>query len=130
MEHSYYSVISPEGCATILWKGAEHAERAAAALKFTGKDLLRMGIIDEVIPEPVGGAHRDGREAAANLKSFLIRALRDIHDQPRAGLLDRRYDKYRQIGVFFEGRAEGGPAAPAGPLPVPFTQHEGQPKPS
>jgi acetyl-CoA carboxylase carboxyl transferase subunit alpha len=102
MEHSYYSVISPEGCATILWKGAEHAERAAEALKFTGKDLLRFGIIDEVIPEPLGGAHRDHREAAANLKSFLIRALREIGENPRDQLLARRYEKYRKIGVFFE----------------------------
>ncbi len=103
MEHSYYSVISPEGCATILWKGAEHAERAAAALKFTGKDLLRMGIIDEVIAEPLGGAHRDHREAASNLKSYLLRALREIGEAPRGELLDRRYEKYRRMGVVFEG---------------------------
>ncbi len=100
LEHSYYSVISPEGCATILWKGAEHAPRAAEALKFTGKDLLRFGIIDEVIPEPLGGAHRDHREAAANLKSYLIRALREIAEQPRDQLLERRYQKFRRIGAF------------------------------
>ena len=107
MEHAYYSVISPEGCATILWKGAEHAERAAAALKFTGKDLLQMGIIDEVIPEPLGGAHRDHREAASHLKSYLLRALREIGEAPRALLLDRRYDKYRRMGIFSEGEEVG-----------------------
>ena len=102
LEHSYYSVISPEGCATILWKGAEHAPRAAEALKFTGRDLLRFGIIDEVIPEPLGGAHRDHRAAAANLKSFLLKSLREIESAPRPELLDRRYAKFREIGVYHE----------------------------
>ena len=102
MEHSYYSVISPEGCATILWKGAEHAERAAAALKMTGKDLLKMGVIDEVIPEPLGGAHRDHREAASNLKSYLLRAFREALEGPRDQLLDRRYNKFRKLGIVFE----------------------------
>jgi acetyl-CoA carboxylase carboxyl transferase subunit alpha len=105
LEHSYYSVISPEGCATILWKGAEHAPRAAEALKFTARDLARFGIIDEVIPEPLGGAHRDHREAALNLKGYLLRALREIKDEgPRADLLARRYAKYRNLGVFLEDR--------------------------
>ena len=72
LEHSYYSVISPEGCATILWKASEHAPKAADALKLTSRDLLRFGIIDEIIPEPPGGAHRDHREAASNVKSYLI----------------------------------------------------------
>ncbi|MEO6809108.1 MAG: acetyl-CoA carboxylase carboxyltransferase subunit alpha [Isosphaeraceae bacterium] len=103
LEHAYYSVISPEGCATILWKGAEHAPRAAEALKMTSRDLLRMGIIDEIVPEPLGGAHRDHREAAANLKSFLLRSLREIEEPPRSTLLQRRYDKFRCIGVFEEG---------------------------
>lgn len=102
LQHAYYSVISPEGCATILWKGAEHAARAAEALKFTARDLLRFGIIDEVIPEPLGGAHRDHREAAANLKSFLIRSLRETAEVPRDELLDRRYAKFRKIGVFHD----------------------------
>ncbi|MBX6314235.1 MAG: acetyl-CoA carboxylase carboxyltransferase subunit alpha [Isosphaeraceae bacterium] len=105
LEHAYYSVISPEGCATILWKGSEHAPRAAEALKMTARDLLHMGIIDDLIPEPLGGAHRDHREAAANLKSYLIRALREIAEQPRGELLQRRYEKFRRIGVFFEGDA-------------------------
>ena len=82
LEHAYYSVISPEGCATILWKASEHAPKAADALKMTSRDLLRFGIIDEIIPEPLGGAHRDHREAASNLKSFLIRSLRELADLP------------------------------------------------
>ncbi len=103
LEHSYYSVISPEGCATILWKGAEHAPRAAEALKFTGKDLLRFGIIDDVIPEPLGGAHRDHRGTASAVKSYLIRSLRELAELPREELLQRRYDKFRKIGIFEEG---------------------------
>ncbi len=103
LEHAYYSVISPEGCATILWKSSEHSAKAASALKMTGRDLLRFGVIDEVIPEPLGGAHRDHREAASILKSFLIRSFREIAEQPRETLLDRRYQKFRKIGVFLEG---------------------------
>ncbi len=110
LEHAYYSVISPEGCATILWKGAEHAPRAAAALKMTARDLLGMGIIDEIIPEPLGGAHRDPVEAAANLKAYLRRALREIAEEPRATLLDRRYAKFRQMGVYVD--AAPPPSAP------------------
>jgi acetyl-CoA carboxylase carboxyl transferase subunit alpha len=105
LEHTYYSVISPEGCASILWKGQEHAPKAAATLKMTSRDLLRFKIIDEVISEPLGGAHRDHREAASNIKSYLLRSLRELSDVPRERLLDRRYEKYRKIGVFFEGEA-------------------------
>lgn len=102
LEHTYYSVISPEGCASILWKGSEHAPKAAAALKFTSRDLLRFGIVDEVVREPLGAAHRDHREAASNLKAFLLRNLRELKDVPLDELLDRRYEKYRKIGVFLE----------------------------
>jgi acetyl-CoA carboxylase carboxyl transferase subunit alpha len=103
LEHTYYSVISPEGCATILWKASEQAPKAADALKLTSRDLLRFGIIDEIIPEPPGGAHRDHREAASNLKSFLIRALRELSDQPGQQRLERRYEKFRRMGAFVEG---------------------------
>jgi acetyl-CoA carboxylase carboxyl transferase subunit alpha len=105
LEHAYYSVISPEGCATILWKSnePEHTSRAAEALKMTSRDLLGLGIIDEAISEPLGGAHRDPREAASSLKSFLLRSLRGLADLPRADLLQRRYEKFRRIGVFLEG---------------------------
>ena len=103
LEHAYYSVISPEGCATILWKSNEHWPKAAAALKMTSRDLLGFGVIDEVVPEPLGGAHRDHREAASQLKSFLVRSLREIARLPREELLQRRYDKFRSIGSFEEG---------------------------
>jgi acetyl-CoA carboxylase carboxyl transferase subunit alpha len=102
LEFAYYSVITPEGCASILWKGSEHAPKAAAALKMTSRDLLGFGIIDEIIPEPLGGAHRDHREAAASLKSFLIHTVRQLREVPIDQLLDRRYNKYRKIGVFLE----------------------------
>ena len=102
LEFTYYSVITPEGCASILWKGSEHAPKAAAALKMTSRDLLRFGIVDEVIPEPLGGAHRDHREAAASLKTYLIQTVRQLKDVATNELLDRRYDKYRKIGVFFD----------------------------
>ena len=106
LEHSYYSVISPEGCATILWKGAEAAPKAASALRMTAPNLLRFGIIDEIIPEPIGGAHRDHRGAAAAVKSFITRSLREITETPRDQLLQKRYEKYRKIGVFVESIEE------------------------
>jgi acetyl-CoA carboxylase carboxyl transferase subunit alpha len=106
LEFSYYSVITPEGCASILWKGSEHAPKAAASLKMTSRDLLRFGIIDEVIPEPPGAAHRDHREAAANIKSFLIHSIRQLKELPLDELLQRRYEKYRKIGVFLEGASD------------------------
>ncbi len=106
LEHSYYSVISPEGCATILWKGADAAPKAAAALKMTAPHLLRFGIIDEIIAEPIGGAHRDHRGVAAAVKAFIIRSLRELADQPREELLNRRYEKYRKIGIFVEDAEE------------------------
>jgi acetyl-CoA carboxylase carboxyl transferase subunit alpha len=103
LEHTYYSVISPEGCATILWKASEHAPKAAEALKLTSRDLLRFGVIDEIIPEPLGGAHRDHREAASNVKSFLIRSLRELTEAPATERLQRRYEKFRRMGVYVEG---------------------------
>jgi acetyl-CoA carboxylase carboxyl transferase subunit alpha len=112
LEHAYYSVISPEGCATILWKSNEHWHKAAEALKMTSRNLLAFGVIDEIIPEPVGGAHRDHRDAASILKSFLLRSLREIAELPREELLQRRYDKFRKMGVFLEGQAAGNIAAP------------------
>jgi acetyl-CoA carboxylase carboxyl transferase subunit alpha len=114
LEHTYYSVISPEGCATILWKASEHAPKAAEALKLTSRDLLRFGVIDEIIPEPLGGAHREPREAASNLKSFLIRALRELSEASAALRLQRRYEKFRRMGVYVEG---GPPLNGQPPLP-------------
>lgn len=102
LEHSYYSVISPEGCAGILWKSGEYAQQAARALRFTSKDLLEFGIIDSVIPEPVGGAHRDHHQMGARLKFYLVRTLRELLATPLDRLLQDRYQKFRRMGVFVE----------------------------
>ncbi len=105
MEHAYYSVISPEGCAGILWRTANDETKplAAAALKLTAKDLLRFGIIDDIIPEPLGGAHRDHREMANTLKTYLLRYLRELRHVPTDDLLEARYQKFRRMGVFEQG---------------------------
>ena len=103
LEHSYYSVISPEGCAGILWKSHAHAEKAANALKFTSKNLSRLGIVDSIISEPLGGAHRDHHRMAAELKLFLAKTLRDLTQIPTAELVEQRYEKFRRMGVFLEG---------------------------
>ena len=105
LEFSYYSVISPEGCAGILWKSATHAEKAANALKFTSRDLLQFGVVDDVLPEPLGGAHRDHHRMAATLKSYLKKNLRQLMDQKSSDLLDYRYARFRRIGVFEESKA-------------------------
>ncbi len=110
LQNSYYSVISPEGCAGILWKSQEHRDKAARALKFTSKDLLRLGVVDEVIPEPLGGAHRDHRATAQALQSSLAKALRDLAPIRGDALLDRRYEKFRRMGVFAEGAIEAAAA--------------------
>ncbi|MBI3463708.1 MAG: acetyl-CoA carboxylase carboxyltransferase subunit alpha [Planctomycetes bacterium] len=115
LEHAYYSVISPEGCAGILWKSGKFAPQAAAALKMTAKHLLRLGIVDDVIPEPLGGAHRDHRQMAGTLRSYLLRYLKELRDAPEEELLKRRYDKFRRIGVFSEGISEEERAAVNGP---------------
>lgn len=102
LENAYYSVISPEGCAAILWKHRRHAPEAAAALKLTAQDLLQLGIIDEVVPEPLGGAHHDPPVAAHNLESALLRALDALANEPADSLLPKRYAKFRAIGIFTE----------------------------
>jgi acetyl-CoA carboxylase carboxyl transferase subunit alpha len=101
-EHAYYSVISPEGCAGILWKSGKYAEQAAEALRMTSKDLLRLGVIDDVIEEPLGGAHRDLHQAAARLKMYLIKGIRELSSQPMDSLLAARYQKFRRMGAFLE----------------------------
>lgn len=113
LQFSYYSVISPEGCAGILWKHVKHADAAARALRFTSKDLQKFGVVDEVIPEPLGGAHRDHRGMAATLKSSLTKALRRLSSQPADRLLDGRYEKFRRLGVFEEQIAETADVEPA-----------------
>ena len=117
LEHAYYSVISPEGCAGILWKEAnEQTKRLAAdALKLTSRDLFKLRVIDEIIPEPLGGAHRDSRLMANTLKSYLLRNLREVTQTPTEDLLEQRYQKFRRMGVFDEGplEAAGASAAPS-----------------
>lgn len=102
LEHAYYSVISPEGCAGILWKSAEHAEKAATALKFTSRHLQEFGVVDDVIEEPLGGAHRDHHKMAANVKAYLKRNLRELEAIPTDQLVDQRYARFRRLGMFTE----------------------------
>ncbi len=97
-EHAVYSVIPPEGCAAILWRDAARKVEAAEALKITAPDLLRMNIIDEIVPEPIGGAHTDPQAAAALLDPAVARALGAVSALPGAERLDRRYAKFRQMG--------------------------------
>ncbi len=103
MEHAYYSVISPEGCAAILWKDRAYASDAAAALKLTAPDLMRMHIADELIPEPDGGAHSDPAAAAEKVRAATVKHLEELLTWPTDALLDQRYDKFRAMGVFREG---------------------------
>lgn len=100
LENAYYSVISPEGCAAILWKHRKHAPEAAEALKLNACELLKLGVIDGVIPEPLGGAHRDPDLAARNLKEGVVSALRELEKVPTEKLLQRRYEKFRAMGRF------------------------------
>ncbi len=103
LQHSYYSVISPEGCAGILWKSGEYAQQAAAALRLSATDLLALGAVDDVIEEPLGGAHRDHHQMAARLKMYLLRTLAKLVQEPLEVLVEQRYEKYRRLGVFLEG---------------------------
>jgi acetyl-CoA carboxylase carboxyl transferase subunit alpha len=102
LEHSVYSVISPEGCAAILWRSAEHREKAATALRLTSKDLLELGICDEVVEEPMGGAHADWDLAAQRLGDALERNLKELTALSHEALLERRWTKYGEIGVWYE----------------------------
>ncbi|NMC19170.1 MAG: acetyl-CoA carboxylase carboxyltransferase subunit alpha [Thermogutta sp.] len=106
LEHAYYSVISPEGCAGILWKDRQYKENAAEALKMTSKDLIRLGIIDAVIPEPLGGAHRDPFQTASRLKTYLRNTLKELSTIPMPELVQNRYEKFRRMGIFLEGGEE------------------------
>ena len=101
-ENSFYSVISPEGCAAIMWRDAAKAETAATALKITAPDLKELGIIDEIVPEPDGGAHTDHEAAARILEQVLDRELVVLTNQPVKDLLAARYEKFRRMGQFFD----------------------------
>jgi acetyl-CoA carboxylase carboxyl transferase subunit alpha len=98
LENAYYSVISPEGCAAILWKERAAAEKAAAALKITAKDLLDLGLVDEIVPEPLGGAHNDTKVTTESLKAYLLKNLEALQRFGPAERLKRRYEKFRAHG--------------------------------
>jgi acetyl-CoA carboxylase carboxyl transferase subunit alpha len=102
LENSYYSVISPEGCAAILWKDGAAAPKAAEALKLSADNLEKLGVVDEVIPEPSGGAHNDPAQAAGALRYALLKHLNDLRALDSARLLDTRYQRFRHLGVFEE----------------------------
>ena len=108
LENAYYSVISPEGCAAILWKDRANATKAAAALKITAKDLLHLKLVDDVVPEPLGGAHTDAVGTALNLKTHLLRHLEQILALPVAERLEKRYQKFRAHGQFLEKAGDSG----------------------
>jgi len=102
LENAYYSVISPEACSAILWRDRKHAAEAAEALKLTAQDLLKLGVVDEIVHEPEGGAHRDYETTAANLGTALRRNLERLNATPLDELLKKRYKKFRKLGNFDE----------------------------
>ena len=102
LENAYYSVISPEGCAAILWKDRANAGKAAAALKITAKDLLHLKLVDEIIPEPLGGAHTNYEATTVTLRTHLLKHLEEIIALPVADRLKKRYEKFRAHGHFIE----------------------------
>src|SRR5881394_4243117 len=105
LENAYYSVISPEACSAILWRDRRHAAEAAEALKLTAQDLLKLKVVDEIVSEPEGGAHRDYDSVAENLGSALRRNLQHISEFPIDELLQKRYEKFRRLGIFTEGKS-------------------------
>lgn len=108
LENAYYSVISPEACSAILWRDRRHAAEAAEALKLTAQDLLKLEVVDEIVDEPEGGAHRDYETAAYNLGSALRKNLKQLLDEPIDQLLKQRYKKFRALGNFAETKSNSG----------------------
>ncbi len=106
LENAYYSVISPEGCAAILWKDRTAAAKAAEALKITAKDLMELGLVDEIIPEPLGGAHTDLKATAATLKKHLLKHLKKLDSLSTSERLRQRYGKFRAFGHYTEKQAK------------------------
>src|SRR5215469_6353863 len=102
MENAYYSVIPPEGCAAILWRDRAATAKAAAALKITARDLFELKLVDEIIPEPAGGAHTDPAASAENLKTHCLKHLEEVVALPAADRLKKRYEKFRAMGHFNE----------------------------
>jgi len=108
LENAYYSVISPEACSAILWRDRRHAAEAAEALKLTAQDLLKLEVVDEIVDEPEGGAHRDYETAAYNLGGALRKNLKQLLEQPIEQLLKNRYKKFRALGNFTEPKTNSG----------------------
>ncbi len=104
-QYAWYSVIPPEGCSAILWRGAENAADAAEALKITSRHQKQLGVIDTIVAEPLGGAHRDPHTAAHNLEQFISKTLRELKRLKVENLLERRYEKFRNLGEVFETAA-------------------------
>jgi acetyl-CoA carboxylase carboxyl transferase subunit alpha len=102
LENAYYSVISPEGCASILWKDRAFAPQATEALRISSKDLLQLGLVDEVIPEPAGGAHRDWNTTIRTTMERISHHLAELIQLPAVRLLEARHDRYRAIGSIQE----------------------------
>jgi len=100
LQYSVYSVISPEGCASILWKSADKKELAAEAMGITAERLDKLGVVDEIVREPLGGAHRDPQAMARDLKAVLLRHLHEVEQWPEEQLLERRYARLREPGVY------------------------------
>ena len=111
LENAYYSVISPEACSAILWRDRRHAAEAAEALKLTARDLLKLEVVDEIIPEPEGGAHRDYDLVAANVGRALRQAVEQVSEIPIPELLEKRYQKFRRLGVFTGGKTASASAS-------------------
>jgi acetyl-CoA carboxylase carboxyl transferase subunit alpha len=112
LENAYYSVISPEACSAILWRDRRHAAEAAEALKLTAQDLLKLDVVDEIVPEPEGGAHRDCDSTAESLGKALRRNLQQISGIPIDELLKKRYEKFRRLGSFTGGKSTTASASP------------------
>lgn len=125
LQYAYYSVISPEGCSGILWKSEKFKDKAAEALKFTSSDLLKLGVIDKIIEEPLGGAHRDMRLMASKLKQYLRTQLRALRRVPIDKLLESRYERFRSYGVFFDNQEAADAAFKRGSF---FAQDESEEK--
>ncbi len=129
LQYAYYSVISPEGCAGILWKSESFKQQAAEALRMTAKDLLQLGVIDDILPEPLGGAHRDPHQMATTLKLYLRNQLRELTAIPIKELLERRYQRFRRMGTYFEKGVLIGPCLEPRPVswasevPSPVAEH-------
>jgi acetyl-CoA carboxylase carboxyl transferase subunit alpha len=126
LEFAYYSVISPEGCAAILWRDGSQAPQAAEALKLTSKDLLKLGLVNEVIPEPLGGAHRNIHDTIYNVERYIIRTLYDLKRMKIDNLIEVRYNKLRAIGSVSAEKAER--KIPAGADQVKVAVQEIKPK--